>query len=148
MGLFVLSGRAINLPAFQVTPQAKTRDIRAWQSGQYVTVRLCEPVKAVRVHTNSKAYPDRVPSAAAGAWVALDDVIQTSGDLVQSRALPGPFTHVGEALLPVHCTVNVGLCAPLFGHTGGGIQAEYVSGPAIQFTQIAGKYWHGKQGNA
>jgi hypothetical protein len=148
MGLFVVSGRTITLPAVQVTPQAKTRDTRAWQSGQYVTVRLIEPIEAVRVHTNSRPYPGRLPSAAAGAWVALDDVIQTSGELVRSRALPGPFTHVGEALLPTHCTVNVGVCAPLFGHTGGGIQAEYVSGPTIKFKQIPGRYWHSRQGNA
>ncbi len=148
MTLFILSRRAINLPAVQVTPQAPTRDIRAWQSGKYVTVRLFEPVAGLRVHTNNKSYPGRLPSAATGAWVALDDVIQTSGELIRSRALPGPFTDVGEALLPVHCTLNVGVCAPLFDQSGGGIQAEYVCGPAIQFTQITEKRWHGKQGSA
>lgn len=148
MGLFVVSSSIINLPAFRVTPQAKTGDARAWQLGQYVTLRLFEPVDGIRVHTNGRSHPGRLPSAAAGAWIALGDVIQTSGDIVRSLALPGLFTHVGSALLPVNCTVNVGVCAPLFGYTGGGIQAEYVCGPAIQFTQIAGKYWHDMQGNA
>jgi hypothetical protein len=58
------------------------------------------------------------------------------------------FTHTNEATLPAQVVVNVGLASAKFGGWGGGFQAEYVSGPAIQFTPLLGKRWHGRAGIA
>jgi hypothetical protein len=84
--------------------------------------------------------------------VAIDDIVETSGEFADSRALPGigTFTHLGWAVLPKQCIINVGMCAPHPGSVGagGGIQAEYVAGPPIQFTQAPDKYWHHRRGLA
>jgi hypothetical protein len=147
MGRFFVGGVSIDLPAVPVL-KASTRDLDAWRLRQYVTVRLVAPVEGVRVHTNNKSLPKRKASAPEGAWVAIGDFVETSKEFVNSRALPGPFTHLAWAVLPEQCVVNVGLCGPLFGGAGGGFQAEYISGPPIQFTQAHGKHWHGSYGHA
>ena len=36
--------------------------------------------------------------------------------------------------------VNVGQCHPLFGHSGGGEQIEFVSGPAPERTTVVGNW--------
>jgi hypothetical protein len=144
---FFIGGNWIELPA-ELARRARTRDIGAWRAAQYVTVRLLEPVEGVRVHTDGKAFSRRPASAAGGAWVAIGDAIDTAAQFVATRSLPGPFTHVGWALLPPDCIVNVGVCSPLFGGMGGGFQAEYVSGPPIEFKQAQGKYWHSRTGRA
>lgn len=58
------------------------------------------------------------------------------------------FTHTSEATLAAGCVLNIGLASAKFGGFGGGFQAEYVSGPEIQFKPLAGKHWHGKTGHA
>lgn len=72
----------------------------------------------------------------------------TSSEIVSTFSLPGPFSHVSQAIIPATCVVNVGLCKPLFGGAGGGIQVEYVSGPSIQFDQMKDNVWHNAMGNA
>ena len=153
MAMFTIAGKSIMLPAVEISPKATTRDQTAWQSGKYLTVRLNAPVFGIRVHTNNKAVPGRDASAASGAWVAIGDVIQTSSDLASSRSLPTTspqsmtaFTHTSEAAIPTQCVLNIGLASAKFGGAGGEFQAEYVSGPPIQFTPFTGKYWHGRAG--
>jgi hypothetical protein len=155
MARFFVAGRGIDLPAVPASPRSPSSDESAWELGLYVTVQLLSPVTGVRVHTNGRHYAGRPASASAGAWVALGDVVQTSTELASSRSLPVDdpkrmvaFTHVNEAVLPAHCVVNVGLASAKFGGAGGGFQAEYVSGPAIQFAPLAEKRWHAQAGNA
>lgn len=155
MARFFLGGRAIDLPAVPASPKSPSCDDTAWELGIYITVRLLSPVAGVRVHTDGRSYPGRAASNSAGAWVAIGDVVLTSGELASSRSLPADnpkrmaaFTHTNEALLPAQCVVNVGLASAKFGGQGGGFQAEYVSGPSIRFVPLLGKYWHGHAGNA
>jgi len=155
MARFLVAGRAIDLPAIPVTRPAPSRDPSAWELGAYTTVQLVEPVDALRVHTDGRAYPGREASASAGAWLAIGDVVQTSSQLANSRSLPTDdptsmiaFTHVSEVTVPENCILNIGFASAKFGGLGGGCQAEYVSGPAIRFTPLEGKRWHGRAGRA
>ena len=98
---------------------------------------------------------DRDVLRATDQTAAIGDVIQTSSQFADSRSLPvaNPrsmvaFTHTSEAQLPAGCVINVGLASAKFGGQGGGFQAEHVSGPAIEFTQFTGRYWHGRAGHA
>jgi hypothetical protein len=143
---FFIGGNWIELPA-ELARRAATRDIGAWRAAQYVTVRLLEPVEGVRVHTDGKAFLRRPASAAAGAWVAIGDAIGTASQFADTRSLPGPFTHVGWVVLPPGCIINIGVCSPLFGHTGGEFQAEYVSGRPMEFKQAHRKSWHSRSGS-
>jgi hypothetical protein len=126
MGIFVAAGIGIYLPAVEISPRGDTRDLRAWQFNQYVTVRVYAAVHGVRVHTDGRAYPGRPGSRAEGAWAAIGDIIENSTEIVDSRALPGPFTRVGAAVISPYSIINVGVCSPLFGNVGGGVQAEYM----------------------
>jgi hypothetical protein len=83
-----------------------------------------------------------------GRFFVAGQPIETWSPFVDSRALPGPFTHLSWAILPEQSIVNIGVAGPLYGAFGGGFQAEYISGPPIQFSQLPGAYWHGKHGNA
>jgi len=147
MARFFIGGQPIDLPAVQLV-RGSTRDTRAWMHGQYSTVRLLSSVEGVRVHTNGRSFPGREASHAIGAWIAIGDVIQSSQEFEDSRALPGSFTHLGWALIPEQAVINVGLSGPLFGACGGGFQAEHISGPLVRFNQARGKVWHAKQGSA
>jgi len=147
MARFFFSGVVVDLPA-ALAQRAETSYTNAWLKGEYVTVRLLAPVEGVRAHTSGREFKDRIASKPEGAWIAVDDFIESSGDFVRSRALPGPFTNLAWAVAPTHCVLNLGLAAPLYGVAGGGVQAEFVSGPPIEFTQAQGKHWHGKTGAA
>jgi hypothetical protein len=144
---FLVAGQTIQLPAIPVTQQAESIE-NAWLDGEWLTVQLTKPVRGLRVHTDGKSFPGREASKAQGAWVAIGDSVLTSNEVVDQSALPGPFTHVSEAVIPAGCVVNVGINGPLFGGAGGGIQAQYVSGPPIEFTLLGGKTWMSKAGTA
>lgn len=155
MTTFSFAGKSVDLPAVPVSPKSATRDPTAWQFGRYVTVRLVSPVSALRVHTNSRSFPGRQASAATGAWLLIGDIIQTSSALADSRSLPTEnpksmvaFTGASEANISALAVLNIGLASAKFGGRGGEFQAEFVSGPAIQFTPLIGKHWHGGAGNA
>lgn len=155
MHRILVAGRTIELPALPLLPRSPSSDDSAWELGAYVTVRLTAPVEALRLHTDGKAFPGRPASQSSGAWVAIGDVIQTSSQIASTRALPTDdpssataFTHVNHAMLPVDCVLNIGIAGPKFGGYGGGFQAEYVSGPRIQFVPLKGKHWHGKAARA
>jgi hypothetical protein len=155
MAQFSFLGRSIDLPAVQLSLKAITRDRTAWQDGQYITVRLIHTVSALRVHTNGRSFPGRDASAEPGAWVLVGDVIHTASTIADTRSLPvqNPtsmvaFTHSSEASIAANTVLNIGLASAKFGGSGGGYQAEYVSGPAMRFTPLVGKHWHGRSGNA
>ncbi|MEO8754910.1 MAG: hypothetical protein ABI624_19775 [Casimicrobiaceae bacterium] len=155
MTTFSFLGKFIDLPAVQLSSKAKTRDETAWQHGQYMTVRLIGAVSALRVHTGGRSYPRRPGSAEVGAWLLIGDVIHTSSTIASSRSLPvqnpmsmAAFTHTSEASLAASTVLNIGLASAKFGGRGGDFQAEYVSGPTICFTPLAGKHWHGGIGHA
>ena len=155
MARFFFNGRPLDLPAVPVNPRSPSRDATAWEFGNYVTVRLLTPARGLRVHTAGKEFPGREASSSQGAWVALGDVIQTSSQLASSRSLPTDdptsmtaFTHINEVTLPSNVVLNIGIAATKFGGHGGGFQAEYVSGPPLEFTSLEGKHWHGRAGSA
>jgi hypothetical protein len=148
MTQFFVPGGALELPAGLVAPRARSAAPEAWVAGRWLTVQVHADVPALRVHTAGRSFPRRPASDGAGAWVAIGDVILTAGELTSSRALPGAFTHTSEALILAGTVINVGFASPLFDGAGGGEQAEYVSGPQFQFTDLPGKYWHGRGGSA
>ncbi|HUO79844.1 MAG TPA: hypothetical protein VMU00_06855 [Steroidobacteraceae bacterium] len=148
MPRFLVCGGTLELPAAFVLPRAPSSAPEAWTGGQWLTVRICEATPALRVHTAGRAFPGRPASHAAGAWVAIGDVIWTAAELASSRALPGAFTHTSDAEIAAGTVVNVGFASALFGGAGGGEQAEYVSGPAFRFRSLEGKRWHGRAGTA
>jgi len=155
MAKYFFLGVVIELPAIPVSPKAQSRDDTAWLHGLFSTVMLLAPVEGVRVHTGGRSYPGRPGSSEQGAWVALDDVIMSAPDLANSRSLPTAnpqslvaMTRIAEVLLPVQCVLNIGLASAKFGGRGGGAQAEYVSGPPLQFAPLRDKYWHHRGGHA
>lgn len=155
MNKFKCLGKTIFLPAIQAPSKASTQDPTAWECGVYETVRVVQSLSALRVHTNGKSYPGRPSSARAGAWILIGDVIQTSSELARTRSLPAAnpesavaFTHTSEAGVEPNTLLNIGLASAKFGGVGGEFQAEYVSGPKIKFTPIAGKGWHGTTAHA
>jgi hypothetical protein len=155
MATFTHFGKSIELPATMVSPTAATRDRSSWMHGRYTTVRLSMPIEALRVHTAGRTFPGREASSEFGAWVLIGDVIQSSAALASSRALPATnprsmvaFTHASEARLDLGTVLNIGIASAKFGGDGGQFQAEYISGPPIRFTPIAGKHWHGRSGSA
>jgi hypothetical protein len=145
---FTISGKTIELPASK-TPQAASSDRSAWRGGEFITVRFDRDFnQAIRVHTDGRAFPDRVASDEKGRWIAIGDVIMTSIEIVDSRALPGAFTRVANVFVPSGCVANIGVAARLFAGIGGGLQAEYVSGPTFRFKTIENNFWHSRAGLA
>ncbi|MDY0743300.1 hypothetical protein SNE35_02225 [Paucibacter sp. R3-3] len=150
MRTFAFFGRPLALPAVETPVRAATRDPSAWHHGAYVTVRLAAPLSALRVHTAGRSYPGRPGSGERGAWILIGDVIKSSGELADSRSLPTrnaksmvAFTHTSEARLGFGTVLNIGLASAKFGGSGGEFQGEFVAGPPIRFTPLAGKLWHG-----
>jgi hypothetical protein len=155
MTTFTLLGRRIDLPAMQASSRGATRDVSAWEAGEYLTIRILAPVEAIRVHTNGRTFPGREASGSIGAWVAIGDIIQTSGQFSNSRSLPTAnpnsptaFTHVNAVRIPAGCVINIGITSAKFGGQGGGFQAEYVSGAHLEMIALTGKHWHGRHGVA
>jgi hypothetical protein len=146
VAIFEIAGRTLELEASSL-PKSPTRDLGAWLQGAYVTLKLSSELIAVRTHTGGKSFPDRPGSNIQGAWYAFDDIIQTSGEYVHSRSLPGPFTQVAWVRLPTDTAVNIGFCGPLFGSHGGGAQAEHVGGPNAEFSPVD-NVWHSVGGSA
>jgi hypothetical protein len=82
-----------------------------------------------------------------GRWFAVGDFIQTYDEYRVTHALPAHFTEVALARLRPGTILNVGRCSPLFGHTGGAEQAEYVSGPPPQLQPLQAT-WSREAGHA
>lgn len=150
MGLFFVAGQSIELPALAVQPRAATRDRTAWRFGDYRTVRFYAPEEGIRAHTAEKAYPGRAASTVQGVWFALADYVMTSNEFADSRSLPTSNAnsmtaapYAARALVVPHCVLNIGIASAKFGGAGGGVQAEYVSGPRVQFIQLPDNRWHG-----
>lgn len=144
-----LPGINEKLPAVEI-PLRPTRAENAWRGDRF-TIRLIADLPAIRVHSmgGSGASHREVftRSGTLGNWFAIGDVILTREEYMTTHALPGPFTHQDEWLLPQGSILNVGICSPLFGHTGGALQAEWLDGPPLQRRQLKG-YWAGAIGNA
>ena len=123
----------------------------AWL-GMRHTVRLLEPVLALRVHSRggtSAATQEHLAFGAStvGRWFAVGDVVLTRSGYLQQHALPAGFTHQDEWLLPATSILNVGIAGPLFGQPGGSLQAEWLSGPPPSRQRLAG-YWLDRAGHA
>jgi hypothetical protein len=135
MSEFWIGGQRLELPA---TPRAqeRTRDAGAWLDKRWISVELTAAITALRVHTDGREFPTRPASNAAGAWLLIGDIVQTSSEIVNGRSLPGVFTHIARAEVFAGSILNIGFCSPLFGGRGGEAQAEFVRGPDIKFTPM------------
>jgi hypothetical protein len=159
MAKFTICGRSVELDAIRISP-AESSNEKAWLRGEYITVKLTQAVEGVRAHTMGRTHPGREASGQEGRWVAIldDDIIKTSVEYANGRALPGNgdkrafFTDISWATLPVGCEINIGICAPIqqWGRPGGDFQAEYVGGERIvfHFNPKDRKHWHDKEGTA
>jgi len=154
MPTFSLFGKSVDLEAVP-SPNAVTRDETAWLHRTHLTIRLLTQLEALRVHTGGRAFPGRDASGEAGAWLLIGDVIQSSSDLADTRSLPTAnprsmvaFTHASLATVAAGTVLNIGIASAKFGGSGGGFQAEFVSGPPIVFKPLSGKNWHGAAGRA
>jgi hypothetical protein len=145
----------VTLPAVWLPTKEKTRDESAWLHRTYLTIRLTDSINAIRVHTAGKSFPGRLASNEAGAWLLIGDIISTSSEIANSRALPKEninvmtaFTHASEAVVSPGSVLNIGLAAAKFSGYGGGFQAEFVSGQPILFKPLVGKFWHNRAARA
>jgi hypothetical protein len=118
-------------------PRARTSCREAWLGDAYETIRLSDNVEAVRVHVGAgvaRSSNDFLSTGAGsqGRWFAIGDVILTRSAFTGSRGTPAGFSKVDWCVIKAGSIVNIGQCHPLFGHSGGGLQMELVSGPAPQ----------------
>ena len=145
---FFLDGKAIDLPAVRLS-KTITREGSAWRGGDWITVRMVGPLDALRVHTDGKRVDlrDVRPTSSKGAWILIGDVIQTSSQITQARALPGLFTATSQVQVLSTTVLNIGLCGQLFGFPGGGWQAEYVNGPEFKISRLP-NVWMNRSGSA
>ncbi len=147
--MFALPGTTEELPAVLLS-LAPTSAQNAWR-GTWYTLRLISDVPAIRVHsmggTAAAAREALARSGRAGRWYAIGDVILTRQAYAAVHAIPGAFSQQDEWLLPVSTVLNVGRAGALFGHQGGGLQAEWISGPSPVSRPLRG-YWSGRTGNA
>lgn len=144
-------GSNTHIPAVAVAP-VQTGASNAWGPLGYTTVRLVAPLPALRVHTRAGVAAATQPALAGGAgtfgrWFAIGDVILTRDQYKAAHALPAGFTHQDDWLLPTGTVLNVGIAGPLFGHRGGALQAERLSGPEPTRTALKG-HWSNRSGTA
>ena len=130
--MYTIPGTRTHIPA-HVVAKRQTKAVNAWLE-PYETVQLDADVVAIRGHVGAGEGGAVQKHLAIGAgeqgkWFAIGDFVQTYDEYKRTRALPADFTHVAACTLRAGTIVNVGRCSPLFGHRGGGEQAEYVDGP-------------------
>lgn len=141
----------IELPAV-VIPSQRTKADNAWSGRGCCTVRLLQPIHAIRVHARAGIAASSKEALAwgggkRGSWYAIGDVILTRDDYKRVHALRAGFSHQDEWTLLQGTILNVGIAGPLFGHAGGAAQAEWLSGPDPTVRVIRG-YWANRSGNA
>lgn len=149
MATFTFFGKTLDLPAVRMPTNTATCDPTAWQSGHFVTVRLTNAIPALKVDPNSRHLPGPYAPPERGAWVLIGGAIHASAPLVDHRfSLPvvNPrsmlaLTHTSAAHVAADTVLNVGLASARFGDSGGEFQAEYVSGPPVEFTLLPDKSW-------
>lgn len=138
-------------------------DPRSWLDGKWITIRLYRALEALRVHVNAgsgavtKANLHLVAGAGPGGrWYAIGDFIMPRQAYIASRALPktptrlgdhSVFTHQSLATFAAGTVLNVGIAGPLFGHRGGGAQAEFLEGIPAKIRPLEG-FWSSSSGRA
>ncbi len=132
-------------------PRRRTSAENAWLHG-YQSVRLIRPLQALRVHARAGFAASFRPALAwggsrVGRWFAIGDVILSRQEFADRHALPASFSHQDDWLLLPNCELNVGVAGPLFGHAGGALQAEWLSGPEPSSRSIHG-FWSDRYGQA
>jgi len=152
MQTFTLHGRSIELAAWLRPERKATAQRSAWLCGTWLTVLTGGDILALRVHLKGREieteWGDRVGSSEAGAWLLIDDVVLTSRQIVEQRALPaGMFSHVSRATIRPNTLLNIGIASPLYGFAGGGWQAEWVGQERVCFATLP-NIWHGRTGTA
>jgi len=159
--VFTIPETGTQLPAVAIGMRP-TRDGNAWL-GPYHTVRLVAPLDALRVHVGAgegAATADGVHLVSGaglrGRWYAIGDFVQPYAEYIASRALPRTptrygkisfFTQAALATFQAGTILNVGRAAGLFGHPGGGEQAEFLEGPAPRLQELPGT-WANRYGHA
>ena len=123
------------IPA-SVEKQAETQDPKAWY-GSYRTVRLLEPIRALRLHGNGAFFPSPDepvasdwPSGKFGRWFSVGNDVLALGDFQEAASLPHSFPAMSEFWLDEGTILNVGIASRRFhGRRGGMTQAELIGGP-------------------
>ncbi len=138
----------IGIPGHVLTRKFPTSDTtgKAWEGG-YRTVRLHDTVLAMRVHTNT---------GKPHLWFSIGDWILTRAQYADQHALPQrtvgrrsvTFTHQAIFELAASTLLNIGLCGRAFDRSGGGVQAEWVSGPSPRAQQDIKGWWSSQVGHA
>lgn len=151
MHILTVGKHMLCLRGMRVIRHAGSVDPDAWLDGEWVTVEVTETLNGLRVHTNGVEYREGSPmgkrpkSNAKGAWVMIgDSMVGTADEVVHGHSLPGKFTHVGTAIIPVGAEMNVGFCSAILAGKkdgGGGVQAEWVGGKRIDFAPLPGRVW-------
>lgn len=149
--MFHVPGTSSSLPASPL-PLRDTSAENAWTPRGYRTIRLTQSIPAMRVHVRAgvgAAFQGHLALGAGrhGRWFAIGDVILTREEYAAAHALPAGFSHQDDWELPIGTVLNVGYAGPLFGHPGGALQAEWISGPPPTVRSIDG-YWSSKSGRA
>jgi hypothetical protein len=160
--MILVPGTGISIAASAIAKRS-TRAPEAWLAGAYITVQLEGPLRAVRVHVGAGegAVTEANIHLASGAgvdspWYAIGDFVQPYGEYIASRAIPKTQTRFGRVSMFTDAVVatfgsgavlNVGRAAPLFGHRGGGEQAEFLEGLSPTLEPIGGS-WGRQYGHA
>jgi hypothetical protein len=144
-----LLGIPVPLTGMLITRQITSAE-NAWR-GAYYSVRLVDPLQALRVHVRGGGVASN-PQLAFGAgtigrWFAIGDVILSRSDYGASYAIPAAFTTQDGWILPPDTVINVGIASTLFDHSGGGVQVERLSGPVPE-KDFGGGYWLDTYGRA
>jgi hypothetical protein len=160
--MILIPGTAIGIPGSEIS-RRPTRAEYAWLGGTYSTVRLHGVLRALRVHVGagegaaSGANVHLVSGAALhGNWYAIGDFVQPYDEYIATRAIPKTRTRFGRRSIfndaaivtfAAGVVLNIGRAAPLFGHRGGGEQAEFVDGPEPSVEPMSG-LWGREYGHA
>src|SRR5262245_42833177 len=160
--MILIPGTALSIPGSSIDKRP-TSAKEAWLSGTYLTVRLHGALRAVRVHVGggegaATAENVHLVSGAGvqGKWYAIGDFVQPYDEYIASRALPQTGTKFGRRSMFTQAALvnfasgavlNVGRAGPLFGHGGGGEQAEYLDGPTPTVEPLRG-VWGREYGHA
>ena len=160
--MILIPGTALSVPGSFID-QRPTSAKEAWLNGAYLTVRLHGPLRALRVHVAAGAGAATAENVhlvsgagLQGRWYAIGDFVQPYDEYIASRSLPQTrtafgrrslFTHAALVTFPHGAVLNIGRAGPLFGHGGGGEQAEFVDGPTPTVKPLRGA-WGREYGHA
>lgn len=133
-----------------------TQDLSVWAGERYWTVKLYEPLRAIRLHGRGTPFlnPDAPLDKAmwwsnrTGSWYSLGDEALSLSEFQQGASLPHSFSALTEFMLSSGTILNVGIASKRFlGRVGGMVQAEWIAGPQATVS-VDGGLLMDRSGNA